>query len=552
VYRPQGHKRLPALLQRTPYGRGQWPVTALTIDPLRAAEAGYMVIIQDVRGRGESGGATFYPYRDEFRDGFDSVEWAAALPHCDGRVGAYGVSYMGGAAWHAAAQTPPSLRAIATATTPNDFWVNHLWRGGAFLLGTFLAWSLGVIGPGALLRSRLRSPVLGARITELVDAIDDFDRLVWQRPACALPAARPDDESFLPFFSQTMSRVEPDSFTSQLSVSGRHSQVQVPALILAGWHYFLLQADLDHFGAMRADAATERARCATRLVVGPWSHGSFLSSVGQQDFGLRASGLWRDLREDLTSMHLEWFGRELGEVAVAEPQPPVEVFVQGTNRWRSLDRWPPLATQQQWYLAPAGRLTSQRPLTEHPPDEYTYDPEDPCPTCGGPVLMPRTYLPGPVDQSPILSRPDVLSYTSERLSRPLTVLGPVRAILHCATSGVDTDWVVKLCRVDENGRTVNVCDGILRASFRNGLQRRELVTPGRFERYDISMSATAIVFPAGARLRLLVTSSDFPRYDRNPNTGEPGVRATRSVAARQATGCDSLRPSSLMLGVVDS
>jgi putative CocE/NonD family hydrolase len=166
--------------------------------------------------------------------------------------------------------------------------------------------------------------------------------------------------------------------------------------------------------------------------------------------------------------------------------------------------------------------------------------------------MPRTYLPGPVDQSPILSRPDVLSYTSERLTQPLTVLGPVQAILHCATSGVDTDWVVKLCRVDDNERTVNVCDGILRASFRHGLERRELVTPGRFERYDICMSATAMVFPAGARLRLLVTSSDFPRYDRNPNTGEPGVSATRSVAARQAIGCDSLRPSSLMLPVVNS
>jgi putative CocE/NonD family hydrolase len=288
-------------------------------------------------------------------------------------------------------------------------------------------------------------------------------------------------------------------------------------------------------------------------VVGPWSHGSFLSNVGQRDFGLRAAGLSLDLRRDLTSMHLEWFGRELAEPSGSHSsdEPPVEIFVQGTNRWRSLDQWPPPSEPTPWYLAPHAALTTSRPDAEHQPDQYNYDPEQPCPTCGGSFLLPRTYLPGPVDQSPILGRRDVLVYTSEPLRRPLAVAGPVRSVVYAATTAPDTDWVVKLCVVEMSGRTINVCDGVLRASFRCGLRNRELVIPGRFERYDVDMAATAIIFPAGSRLRLLLTSSDFPRYDRNPNTGEPGVAASESVAARQSVGCDRVHPSHIILPVVE-
>jgi putative CocE/NonD family hydrolase len=179
------------------------------------------------------------------------------------------------------------------------------------------------------------------------------------------------------------------------------------------------------------------------------------------------------------------------------------------------------------------RLSFEPPRDDEAPDTFVYDPEDPCPTCGGGLLMPGGHVAGPVDQAPILDRADVLTYTSPPLDADLEVTGPVSAVLYAATSATDTDWVVKLCEVRADERTLNVCDGILRASYRDSQEERSLLEPDTVERYEIDMWATSIVFSAGSRLRVLLTSSDFPRYDRNPNTGELGVEATSSVAATQ-------------------
>ena len=414
-------------------------------------------------------------------------------------------------------------------------------------------WSLPAIGLSAVARAYARTDSFGPSLARMVDDIDGFDHWTRHRPLRAFPPARPDDPALLPFFFEILAHPLRDEYTRARSVSERHGQVHAPALILAGWHDLLLAADLQHYRSMRERAATERAREGTRLVIGPWSHGMFLNVVGELDFGVRSSGAFLDLREDLTAMQLRWFAHWLSEEAPdgAPDGPRVRLFVQGVNRWREADDWPlPGVTVRRLHLRSGGGLTFEPPVDSEPPDAYAYDPEQPCPTRGGTLLMPRKYPAGPVDQGPLLPRPDVLCFTSAALDRELEIIGHIRAVLYAATSAPDTDWVVKLCRVEAGGRTLNVCDGILRASYRRSASNREPVKPGAVERYEIDLWATAIALAPGERLRVLVTSSDFPRYDRNPNTGELGVEATASVPALQQIFHDPEHPSHLALPVI--
>jgi len=551
VYRPSAEGRYPVLLLRTPYSKGLWQFTHLTLDPVRAAEAGYVVVIQDVRGRWASGGDEFDPYRDEFDDGYDTVQWAADLPYADGRVGAYGVSYMGGTAWQAAVAAPPALRAIAPTTAPNDQFIDLGWRGGAFLWGTQIMWYLQAVGPSALVRAKMGKPDFIASFVRLVDETDDFDTWVRHLPPRTFPPARPEDP-FAPAFFEAMRHPARSEHHRARSVYDRHHEVQVPALIVAGWHDLLLGSDLAHYTQMKTSAGTEEARERTRVIIGPWTHGMFLNVVGDLDFGLRSSGFFLDLREDLTALNLRWFGQRLkGIPSGIDEEPPVKLFVQGLNRWRYEDAWPlARAVPAPWYLRASGRLGPEPPSADEPPDTYVYDPQDPCPTRGGTLLLPRTYPAGPVDQTSILGRPDVLVYSSEPLSKDMEVTGPVRATLYAATSAPDTDWVVKVCDVSPDGRTLNVCDGILRARYRASWEAPTLVEPDAVERYDIDLWATSWLFRAGHRIRVLLTSSDFPRYDRNPNTGELGVEASTTVPARQRIFHDAGRASHITLPVI--
>jgi hypothetical protein len=384
----------------------------------------------------------------------------------------------------------------------------------------------------------------------LVDDIDAFDAWTRHLPLKTFPPALPDEPRFLKFFFETLEHPSRDPFWKDLSIAERHAAVRVPALIVAGWHDVLLGCDLEHFAAMRT-SEHEGAR-ASRIVIGPWSHGMFGNVVGDLDFGFRSSGLFMDLREDLTSLHLRWFDRWLKGIRNGvDEEAPVKLFVQGTNRWRDEDAWPlTRAVDAVWYLAPDGTLSLAPPATDADASRYVYDPADPCPTRGGNTLLPRTYPAGPVDQTLLLRRADVLAFTSEPLDRDLEVTGPVRAVLYAATDAPDTDWVVKLCDVHPDGRTFNVCDGILRARFRDSLEAPSLVEPGAVERYEIDLWATSMVFEAGHRLRVLVSSSDFPRYDANPNTGESSYDATRTVGARQTVFHDAQRASHVVLPVV--
>jgi hypothetical protein len=553
ILRPADDLAHPVLVFRTPYDKNN-PLTAfMTVDAMRAVEAGYAVVHQDTRGRFASEG-TSTPLADEFDDGYDTVEWAARQSWSNGRVGAFGTSYHGFAAWAAAAAGAPSLQAVAASQAPDD---SHrvFWRGGAFELGMHLNWSLRLVGPGALLRAEQSAEPAdrAAAVHTLVDDIDDFAALAQTLPLRSLPAGRPADP-FLPHLYDLFEQRDPDAeFHRARSIGGRHHEITVPALIIAGWNDPLLSSDLEHYAALRTDGASETARNQSRLVIGPWVHGAGLhsSAAGEIDYGTRASGLAMDLREDLTGLHLRWFDRWLKD-APADAEPRVRIFVMGTNRWREADDWPLSgARPQRWHLQADGGLSPQAPATGAAARSYVHDPHEPVPTIGGATLLPPAYRRGASAQTELLQRPDVLVFTSEVLQRPLEVIGHVRAQLWAATSARDADWIVKLCDVHPGGSTFNVCDGIIRAGMRTGQQDVRGLDPGEPVRYEIDLLATAQTFLPGHRLRLLVMSSDFPRYDRNPGTGEWGLDAERLVAATQTVHCDAQRPSFIELPVME-
>ncbi len=552
IYRPSAPGKYPVLLQRTPYNKELWPITAMTLDPIRAAAAGFAVIIQDVRARWASGGGTFFPYRDEARDGADSIAWAAAQSFSNGAVGCYGLSYMGGTSWLAAASGHPALRALSPTTAPLDFWRDHFWRGGALNIGTLAMWALRAIGPAALIRARPNPAEFFPLLTQLIDDIDDFENVVQQLPLQQFLPARPEDPSFLPFFFEFLKHPIPDAWTQDLLMTGRHAQVKAPALIIAGWHDLLLSADLQHFQAMRTHGGSELARNATRLVIGPWSHGMFQNVVGQLDFGFRANGLLMDMREDLTRLQLRWFEHWLRNAQeMPQQEAPVNIFVQGINRWRDEETWPLVrARPTPWYLNGDATLSRKHTPSTALARAFVFNPNDPCPTAGGTVLLPAQYTAGPVEQSKIAARRDVLNYISSPLTTPLEVIGPVRAVLYVATSGRDTDFIVKLCDVHPDGHIFNVCDGILRLSFRDG-RTRIPVEPNEVLKVEVDLWSTAMVFGAGHRLHVIVTSSDFPRYDRNPNTFELAHEAVHLEPVMQRVFHDSARASHLLLPVIE-
>lgn len=545
VYRPDADGAFPALVLRTPYGKDLPAATRLALDPERAAARGHVVVVADVRGRFASDGVGFHPYIHEFDDGFDTVQWVASLPVCDGRVGTYGVSYSGTTAWQAAATAPPALRAIAAAQSTNDAYRDLSWRGGAFNWGMHLYWVLGHLGLAQQLREQRRDPELARHLDAVILAIDDHAATARHLPPDGVAAAEL-LAPLVPFFSEAMAHDRRGAYHRERSVAGRYGRVRVPALIVAGWYDVMLSNDLRHYAAIRAEGGTRAARERSRLIIGPWAHGPAMtaSGTGALDFGVRSSAAWLDL----TALLLDWFGQAL-DGGAGDEAPPVRLFVMGANRWRDEAAWPPPGLREErWYLRADGGLSREPPPEETASASYVYDPADPCPTTGGALLMAETYQRGPVDQTPILHRGDVLTFTSDVLTADVEIIGPVTAVLHAATSARDTDWVVKLCEVRSDGRTVNLCDGIVRARLRAGdWAAPELVTPQAVLAYEIDLWATAVVVAAGHRLRVIVTSSDFPRYDRNPNTGELGVRASRVEPAVQRVHFDARRRSHIRL-----
>ncbi|MEV7890612.1 CocE/NonD family hydrolase [Streptomyces sp. NPDC002817] len=532
VYRPGGTGPWPVLLARLPYGK-QTPMMGVVLDPLAAARRGFMVVLQDTRGRFASEGE-WEPWTYEGRDGYDTVRWVAALPGSNGSVGMIGGSYFGNTQWMAALSKPPELKAIAPMITwsdPDD----GLWtRGGAIELGITAPWTL-LQGADTLMR-RHRTDLDGlvSGVTGLVRDLDGLPRGGYgELPAGRFPAFARHD---LPELGYERSRREPE-WARSCTVAGHHDEVDLPTFQVGGWYDVFTQGTLDNFIAMRRGG-----RSAT-LIMGPWTHTNWQHMVGDVNFGFAAHSDFMGMRGRVHDLQFDWFARTLGEGAALEPDTgTVLLFVMGTNQWREEVEWPlSRAVDTDFHLRADGRLTREPPSAAEQAEEFTYDPMDPVPTTGGALLMTGDFRPGPLDQAAVEARADVLVFTSEPLAEDVEVTGRVRAVLFAATDGPSTDWVARLCDVDETGVSRNVTDGIVRV---------RAATPGEAAEHVVDLWSTSIVFKAGHRIRVQITSSNFPRWDRNLNTGDPEESATSARTAGQQVFHDPARPSRIVLPVV--
>jgi len=533
LLRPDVPGRFPVILVRTPYDK-----VVLASSPGRAfqeqlARRGYIVAIQDCRGRFNSDGV-FDPYRQEHTDGFDTIEWIAAQDWCDGNVGMTGRSYVGQTQWLAAAHAPKALKAIVpVCSPPGHAWLNEPIWGGAVLLG--MAEWMYVMGR----RSRQASSEHGLHTQE-------------QPYVEALPLAKVMDAAGVesPWWNEWMSHPTYDEYWRSQGYEQYWSRMTVPALNVTGWWDMNFLGAPRNFMGMRELGATHEAREGQRLVIGPWPHWVNLSRMlSGVDFGPHAV---TDL-DAYVSRFFDYWLRGMKSNGLAE-EPRVHVFVVGANEWWEADDWPLPGTQRiNFYLHSGGRANTHRgdgrlsreSPAEEPHDRYESDPLDP-------VRVLWDMHEGPVDDRSVSCRADVLCYTSEMLEEPLDVVGHVSTVLYASSSARDCDWHVRLVDVHPDGSARFLCHGLLRARFRNGFDRPEFLQPEFIERYEIDMTATGVRFLRGHRIRVEVSSTWFSRFDRNPQTG--AVNWMRDdqlpVVAQQRVYHDAGRASHVSLPVI--
>lgn len=525
VYRPADAGSLPTLVQRTPYDKSQ--AVRVDADVLRLVRAGYAVVVQDVRGRYASEGR-FEPFRSEAADGADTIAWAASRPWSSGAVGMIGASYVGMTQWLAASMAPPALRAIAPVVTSADPYDGWAYQGGAFELGFGLQWNA----------ANLASEQLAD------DPRDRFEAAASRRPLRELAP----DAGLAGFHRDWLDHPARDGWWERLVPRERIASVSVPALAVGGWFDLFLRGTLAGHRRMRAHAN------GSRLVVGPWSH-----VVSGGAFPQRAYG-WRAAADaiDPTGLQLRWFDRRLrGIDNGVDREPPVRVFVMGADRWRDADDWPLPGTEwTRLHLGGGGSLLREAPGVDGE-DAYRYDPRDPVPTMGGATFLPGQDVAacaGPLDQRAVEQRADVLCFTTPPLEREVEVVGPVELVLYASSSAVDTDFTGKLVDVHPDGRAELLTDGILRARWRESEQTPAPLVPGEVYELRIDLGATANLFRAGHRIRLEVSSSNFPRFERNTNTG--GWIATERdedvVVAVNRIHHGRTHPSHLILPVISA
>jgi hypothetical protein len=518
VYRPDRGGPYPVLVQRTPYGK-----SGLAVLSDMLAGAGYIVVCQDVRGRYESEGRFEYELRQtthDAEDGYDTVEWAAKLPGSTGKVGTLGTSYPAGLQWRLAPLRPPSLVAMSACSCTAHFWDMegpHTIRPG-YRLEWFAMMATDM---------RRRENLLG------VQTAQDHQKRWWQEKEGEkwiqwLPwLDLPDD-----FFGHETDALKswlrnPPVDTWRLEEGCK--EIAVPNFEIVGWYDSTI-GDMLLFRTMVKGARTEVARKGSRIIIGPWGHGDYSSRFGKIDFGRDAA-----LYLGGQPLQLRWFDYWLkGMANGVDKDALVKMFVMGDNQWRDERSWPlQRAKERVLFIASQGHantpsgdgiLVDTKP--EHlATDKYVYDPRDPVPTPFG------ARMPVPADQRPLANRKDILAYQTEPIQERIEVTGNPVVELYAASSAPDTDWFVKLIDVAPDGLARDAASGLVRARYRHGFDKAELITPGEVVKYTIRMGPTSNAFLPGHRLRLDITSSDFPNYDRNHNTAaNQNADATLAVA----------------------
>ncbi|WP_019123198.1 CocE/NonD family hydrolase [Brevibacillus massiliensis] len=529
IYRPRTPGRYPAIVVRTPYIK---TTKEIHQNGTHYASHGYAVVCMDVRGRGDSDGE-FVPYRNEAADGYDSIEWAAAQPWCTGDVGTMGGSYLGRIQWLTALTQPPHLKTMICSVSPSD---------------PFVEWPTGVPTPHHLCWLYMTS----GRVMQNVDVVD-WESIYWH-----LPLATMDELTGrrLTAWKEEMEHPYLDDWWKEICYQTRFDQIDLPVLHISGWYDDEQVGTPLNYMGMTQRAASEQARRNQKLLMGPWPHQINASSkLGELDFG-------PDSVIDLKGYQLRWFDYWLKGVENGIMQePPVRLFVMGENKWRDEQEWPLARTNwTKYYLHSLGRANSRFGdgwLSPQPPhaagveeagwDQFLYDPRDPVPFI---TEATSSQIGGPDDYSVIEQRDDVLVYTTEPLTEDVEVTGPIKMELFASSSATDTDFTVKLLDVWENGFAQRLTDGMVRARFREGLENPSLIEPGNIYRYEVDCWNTSHVFLKGHSIRVEVSSSAFPKYDRNLNTGAPLGQTEKMLVAEQTVYHDPEYPSAILLPVI--
>jgi uncharacterized protein len=534
VYRPASEVSLPVLLMRLPYGKTTAGANWGYAHPAWYARRGFVVAVQDVRGRYASEGE-FTPFVHETQDGYESVEWAAGLPGSNGTVGMYGFSYPGATQLLAAVARPPSLAAIAPGFTSPQFYEGWTHVGGALALASIAGWASFL----AVETARRRGD--HAAHAALLAALGAAPSLYWTLPVAEyLPPLRID----APYFYDWLDHSAYDEYWRATAVDDDFSRITVPALHTGGWY------DTFHAGTVASFSGMGPA--PQKLLMGPWQHSPWRAI---------SAGVRRDAGANVVD---DWHVRFFDEVLKGESSGVFEhagrVFVLNED-WRNVDGWPPSqSVDVPYYLHSEGRansaygdgtLSPDAPGAE-PADVYLYDPLMPSISFGGHSCCSEAIAPmGPADQEPYEASKGVLVYTSEPLDRELVLLGDASVDLHASSTALDTDFTARLCVVDRDGTSINLKEGIVRARFRDSFSEPSLLEPGEVYRFTIRLGPVGVRLERGTRIRLDVSSSDFPQWDRNLNTGGPlgSEPASAAVVATQAVFHDSAHPSRLTLPV---
>ncbi len=536
IFLPGAEGKFPVIFQRMPYGHSGNGIGEFY------AQRGYAYLIQDCRGRYDSAGE-FYPFRDDGRDGYDSLDWICAQPWSNGRVGMFGPSYLGAVQWLLAIEKHPALQAIVPNVIPGDFWRNGYWKSGTFSLALNSLW--------------LCLEISGR--TSDLNMIPAYDLNAFFRH---LPLMTLDEKAGRPcqFWKDFLKNNRYGKYWESLGIHHRYEQIQVPTFIMGGWFDYYPGEAFRSFNGLRKNSRDEKLKKRRKIIIGPWQHLiSNSTKLGEIDFG--AESLL-----DINNLALRWFDCLLKDINTGIlDEPPVAIFVMGINKWRQENEWPLARTRYvDYYLHSGGAagtdghdgVLSIEPPGEEIPDEYIYDPENPVPTIGGnhSICWPAAYhviAPGPFDQRKVEIRNDVLVYTSDPLAEDLEVTGLIQLALYAASDAQDTDWTAKLVDVYPDGRAMNLSEGVIRAKFRESIYAEpKLLEPGRIYEYEIEMQPTSNVFLKGHRIRLDISSSNFPLWDRNLNTGhETGMDAEMRIA-RQTIYHSRKYPSRLRLPVI--
>ncbi len=537
VYLPSAPGKYPALLVRTPYGVQR---DGMFDDAGPFAQNGFAVVMQDVRGRYESEGK-WDPFRNEGHDGYDTIEWAAKQPWSNGKVATQGGSYLGHVQWAAISQQPPSLVAAVPRVASTSIYHNWAYFGGAFRLSFNFGW--GVVR----MPNRIMQPQYWHSSAIAPEELR-YENILWALPMKIGDLASSNSE--VKHYREWLQHPTYDEYWKSISDEEHFDRVKVPLYTQGGWFDIFLAGTINGYTGVRAKGSPE-AKKAVKLVVGAWGHGPS-QKFGEVDFGPVAMRSNHD-RE------LRWYQHYLqGEDNGVDREPPVEIFYMGANKWKHHDDWPVPGTQfKPLYLASGGSANSTRgdgslgweKPSGKPGDSYSYDPMNPVLTLGGNNCCGTPTLAGPYDQRPVERRSDVLVYSTGVLREPVAIAGPVKMKLWAATDGPDTDWMVKLVDVYPNGFAMPVAEGILRARFRTGLSNPQLLKANEAYEFEVDMVGTANVFRPGHQIRVDVTSSNFPQFDRNLNTGE-GPESGKIRVARNTVFHTAERPSAIILPVV--